>query len=386
MKGNSDVDTDDDVSKEGASTASHSKNKHRCDTVIIVHKAGVVVAGRDNIIRGIIAAQVNGCSLHINIDESLACVMKPNPKMFPNALTRTGPCAGRAYALIVNRSRKLTDAGLTQEFIQFTDRLAVQTKEKTHKDLYVLVLLQKAMFNIYAKNNEAALEELKAAEQLSEHCLNRNLLLGKCYTYEAYIRLYQEKYEEALMYIENAKYLLVNVVSGEEKAMICYLTGYVYMKIAGKKEEPCQELEDKAIEYFQLHDRHVKEDSESEVAIKEMQYGIIKQATVYLRTYTFTSFQFGTNDESIEKAKELLDFFELHLWKDATPASKIHFTALKADYLYRRKCFERSLHILTTNGLTLAKDVGHKPMIDMVDERIRIIETSMGIKNERYGQ
>ena len=286
MNENNDVEADDDAPKEsqGASAASHSKNEHRHDTVIIVHKANVVVAGRGNIIRGIITAQVNGYSLDLNIDESLTCVMKPNPKMFPNALTRTGPCVGRAYTLIVNRSRQLTDAGLTQEFIQFTDRLSVRTKEKMHKDLYVLVLLQKAIFNIYAKNNKVALEELKVAEQLSEHCLNRNLLLGKCYTYEAYIRLYQDKYEEALSYIENAKYLLVNVVSGEEKAMICYLTGYIFMKMAGQKEEPCKELEDKAIKYFQLHDRHVKEDSEREVAIKEMQYGILKQATVYLRT------------------------------------------------------------------------------------------------------
>ena len=375
---------DDDGStrrqSEDACTASHSKEKPCHHTVIFIQDVNVVVAGKGNMIQGKTAEKTGGCSLHFDSNEILACVMTPNSTMFPNALTRTGPCAGQAYTLIVTKSRQLTDAGLTNDFTRFTNKLAVHTEQKKNKDLHVLVLIQKAIFNIYAKKSDVASKDLKAAEQLTDNCLNRNLLLGRCYTYEAYIKVYENKFEEALHYIEKAKDLLSNLVSGEEKAMVCYLTGYVYMKMAGEAYSPNKELEDKAIEYFQLHDRHVKEDTEREIAIKEMQYGILKQATVYLRTYTIEGYQFGTNEKNIEKAKTLLDFFEINLWHEATPASKIHFTTLRADYFYRRNCLARALYILENSGVKLAKDVGHRPMIEMVKDRIRIIENLIARK------
>ena len=363
-----------------ACTASNSEEEPLHHTVIFIQDVDVVVAGKGNMIQGKTAEKTRGCSLKINSREHLTCVMTPNSKMFPNALKRTGPCAGRAYTFIVTKSRQLTDAGLTNEFIRLTNKLAVHTEQKENKDLHVIVLLQKAIFNIYTKKNDVASKELKVAEQMTDSCLNRNLLLGRCYTYEAYIKVYENKFEEALHYIEYAKDLLANLVSGEEKAMVCYLTGYVYMKMAGEGNSPNKELEDKAIEYFQLHDRHVKEDTEREIAIKEMQYGIFKQVTVYLRTYTIKGYQYGTNVKNIEKAKTLLDFFETNLWHEATPASKIHFTMLRADYFYRKDCLERALYMLENCGVKLAKEVGHKPMIDMVNDRVRIIESLIARK------
>ena len=353
------------------------------DIMVFINEADIVIAGKDNVIRGATTEIKNGCGLQIKSGEILSCLMKPDPMMFPNALKRTGPCEGRAYTLIVTKSSQLTDAGLTQKFSEFTDKLTVHTKQKKCKDLYVLVLLQKAIHHIYAKENEVALNELMTAEELCGNCLNRNLLLGGCVTYKAYIKLYQGKFDEALNYIEKAKYLLANVISGVEKAMLCYLTGYVYMKMAGAEHRPSNQFEDMAIEYFQLHSRHANEDTEREIAIKELQYGILKQATVYLRTYTSNGYKFGTSEQSVEKARELLDFFETNLWQDSTPASRIHFITLRADYLYRRNCLKRALYILTTSGIKLAKEVGHKPMIQMVEDRIKIMKNLIAGKETK---
>lgn len=254
------------------------------DIVIVIKEAAIVVAGNNNKVQDTRIKKTENCELEIKFNENIVCVIKNNPKMFPNALRRSGPCAGQAYGLIMVKTRNLTDAGLTQEFICFTDRLLVKTREKKHKDLFVSVLLQRVLFHIYAKETEVALKELEEAKQLSENCMNRSLLLGRCHTLEAYVKVYLSEFEDALDHLEQAKCYLFSLVSGEEKGMICYLIGYIYMKMAGMEKGPRDQLETKAIEYFQLHDRHVNEDSEREVAEKEMQYGILKQATVYLRT------------------------------------------------------------------------------------------------------
>lgn len=352
--------------------------------VINLKRAGIVAIGEGNLINLSTDEDNNKTRneliLELDTDGNLRAVIRSNPKMFPNALERKGPCAGTTFSRVTETTRYLTDAGLTDKFYRFTDTLLTRMQMKENHDMHVHILLQRVVFRIYANKLQDAEQELNRALLLIGKCINQNLFLGRCYTYQAYIALYQHDYPKALEMLGKAKHLLAYFVSGEEKAMVCYLLGYLYMKLAGQNDAPSRDLETKALEYFQLHFTHAKEDSEKAVADKELQYGILKQVTVYLRTYTREGYDFKVDKESLKKAKQLLDYFEVSLWHEASPASKIHFIALRSDYFYRQNCLQRAMDILEMSGLKLAKSVGHKPMIDMVSNRIALLKSLLDVK------
>ena len=351
--------------------------------VINVKRAGIVAIGEGNLINLTDEDSNktrNELILELDTDGNLRAVIRSNPTMFPNALERKGPCAGTTFSRVTGTTRYLTDAGLTDKFYKFTDTLLTRMQIKQNHDMHVHILLQRVVFRIYANKLQDAEEELNGALLLVTKCMNQSLFLGRCYTYKAYIALYKHDYPKALEMLDKAKHLLACFVSGEEKAMVCYLLGYIYMKLAGQNDTPSRDLETKALEYFQLHFTHAKEDSEKAVVEKELQYGILKQVTVYLRTYTRQGYDFKVDQGSLNKAKQLLDYFEVSLWHEASPASKIHFTALRSDYFYRQNCFQRALDILKMSGLKLAKSVGHKPMIDMVSDRIALLKPLLDVK------
>ena len=241
-------------------------------------------------------------------------------------------------------------------------------------DLHVLTLVERAVFYIYGSKLQVADNELNKAMELTSKCVNYNMLLGRCYTYKAYIYLYKAEYQKSLDNLGIARQLMALYVSGEEKAQMCYLYGCIYMKLAGGTDSPSDNYEAKSLEFFKLDNCHVQEDPDDEVRMKRLQYGIFKQATVYLRTYTQIGYDFPVEEHEISKAKELLDYFELHLWDQASAAAKIHFASLTADYFFRINCFQRSMEILE-HSLKDAEKIGHTPMINMVKDRINLFRS-----------
>ena len=307
------------------------------------------------------------------LPEALRNVIKDDLKDVPGALRRSGSIAGKRYIHIMECMRKYQDSGHTQELEKFAEAMVNRLK-KDEVDLKVVILLEHALYFIYQQHLKDAKIIVDEAICMAKRAENGSLLLGRCHIFLAHILLYEKKYPETLECLENAATFLENFVSGEDKAWCCYLYGYTYLKMADEGTESCLDLESKAISYFQMAIHHAKEDPESRVRDKKMRYCLFKQISVYLRTYSAKSKQLPVGEKEIENAKHLLRYFEDHHWDDAPPGTRVHYFSLKSDYFFREKRFKRAIGILKGEGMETARGVGHRPLLNMVDDRIKYLE------------
>ena len=349
------------------------------DTIIInVAHADLYVAGNENkfFLPGGGAHVEQNSSLHLvfNRDNVLQSVIKNDPRLFPKALRRGGSCATGRYDKIMNQTRHFQDNGLTEKMTAYSTKLQEGFESAGEVDLKVVIKVQFAVFCIYQKDLKRAKTELDEARKLAEQAENRQFLIGRCLIFYANIALYEKQYEEALEYLGQANSVLALFASGEDKAMIWYLYGCVYMNMAASKSEVSEELERSAIECFEMEVQHAKEDPDPGVIAKKLQFSILKRIQIYLRTYASYCHEYSVSKASAAKAKELLDTFEHDLWSKASPAAQVHFAAMRSDYFYRMGQPLRALDIVKTDGAGRARKIGHLPLKEMISSRITLFE------------
>eukprot|EP00112_Aurelia_sp_Birch-Aquarium-sp1_P004675 Seg1529.7 transcript_id=Seg1529.7/GoldUCD/mRNA.D3Y31 product="hypothetical protein" protein_id=Seg1529.7/GoldUCD/D3Y31 len=357
------------------------------NTIIInIGHAGLYIAGNNNKIHlpgGGPYVEPNGSlRLVLNRDDVLQSVIKNDPRLFPKALKRDGSCATRRYDKIMNQMRHFQDNGLSEKMEVYSKKLEERFESAREVDLKVVVKVQFVVFCIYKKDLTRAKTELDEAMKLAEHAENRQFLIGRCLIFYANIALYEKQYEKALNYLDQANSVLALFASGEDKAMIWYLYGCVYMNMAALKSEISEELERKAIECFEIEVQHGKEDPDPCVIAKKLQFSMLKRIHIYLRTYASHCHEYQVSKASTAKAKELLDAFEHDLWSEASSAAQVHFAAMRSDYFYRMGQPLRALDIIKTEGAIRARRIGHLPLKEMVDSRISLFEELI-MGNER---
>ena len=349
------------------------------DTIILnIRHADLYVAGNENKFflpgGGGLVGENNSLRLVFNRDNVLQSVIKNDPRLFPKALRRGGSCATGRYDKIMNQTRHFQDNGLTEKMTAYSTRLQEGFESAGEVDLKVVIKVQFVVFCIYQKDLKRAKTELDEARKLAEQAENRQFLIGRCLIFYANIALYEKQYEEALEYLCQANSVLALFASGEDKAMIWYLYGCVYMNMAASKNEVSEELERKAIECFEMEVLHAKEDPDPGVIGKKLQFSILKRIQIYLRTYASYCHEYSVSKASAVKAKELLDAFEHDLWSTASPAAQVHFAAMRSDYFYRMGQPLRALDIIKTDGAGRARKIGHLPLKEMVTSRISLFE------------
>ena len=342
----------------------------------IFKRAGVVVMGNNSTINlGDLNSEElsKDCNVKFTISQdALHYIVKNDPRNVPGALRLSGSIAGKRYKYIMECMKKYQDSGLTQELEKFSSAMLRRFK-KDEVDLRIVILLERALYLIYQKNLEDAKNLIDEATEIAKSAENASLLLGRCYIFRAHVLLYEKKYNETLTCLNDAASFLENVVSGEDKAFCCYLFGCTYLKMTDEATESHSELEAKALEYFEKEIQHAREDPEPRVLIKKMHYSLFKQISVHLRTYSENSKKLPVEEKRIEKANHLLNHFDDFYYDDAPPGTRVHYFALKSDYFFRKKRFDRAVRILKGDGLETARSVGHMPLLQMVDARMNFL-------------
>lgn len=346
---------------------------------IFILNAKTVVVGNNNVVN----LEQNDCTVKDAVeimfskDSFFNSVLRDDGKMFPNALRRTGSCCGKRYDKITNQMMYYQDNGLAENLELFSQKLLHGFRGKGEIDLQVVIMIQRSIMYIYQSNIATAKEEIERAMTLAEKAENRELLIGRCWTYMAHACLYEKNYETALVYLQRACACLELYVSGDEKASIWYLYGYIFMRMAMESPEPSQKLELKAIECFETELKHAMHDPNEAVVAKKKQYSTLKRISILLRTYSDRAFQHDPLEENLNKAKSLLEYFEIHLWSSAPVSARLHFAFHRADFFFRKGQLERALDILETDGRPKVKQIAHKPLEQMFETRFELFLNMM---------
>ena len=376
IKGEND-DDDGEASVDENGTMVCSKIKTNNLTInIFIKNAGSFIQGTGNIVnlgRGNSTRQ-EGADVMFSMDNIFKTVLKNNPRMFPNALRRTGSISGKRYDKIMAQTVYFQDNGETEKLEYYTNKLIQAFKLQGEIDLQVVAMIQRGVLHIYQKNLTAADAEFRKAIELAESAENSQLLNGRCLLYFAHIAVYDGRYEAALELIDKANIVLSLHHSFEDSALMLYLRGYALMKMAAESSDPCEDLELEAIDCFEAEMAHAMEYLNPAFIAKKQRFATLKIVSVLLRTYSDAVFDCGAAQENMEKAKSLLDRFELTLWNDASTAAQIQFSVLRADYFYRFGQPQRALDIIEVDGRPKARCIGHEPLIQMVESRSRIFQ------------
>ena len=363
--------------------SSHTPGKHGGINVLVL-KANNVVSGTGNEIN--ISCRClgeNGTDIKVESEKFFEMLVPDNPNLFPNRLRRTGSFNGKRCEIITATMRHFQDNGFKKKLEDYSKKLLGKLNAKGEFDLQVVTKIERGILYIYQKNLATAEVEINEAMTLAEKAENRQWLTSRCQIYLAHIYLYREDYKTALEYLERARSFLVLCVSSEDSAMLLYLRGYIYMKLAGSVAEPHESYERMAIECFDDEIMHASQDGNEDAYRKKLQFATLKKINILLRTYCPLMFNLETLEENMGEAKRLIDYFERNLWTDASPPAKLHYDMFRADYCYRSGVPERALDILTRDAKQQAKSIGHAPLIQMVESRIELYQRVVSMTQKK---
>ena len=365
--------------QRGASVFCKFKQRNG-DLTILVNKAGLVVSGTGNEINYGQGTSTDGVNTLFDRERVFEMPLMRNADMFPNALRRSGSCSGQRYSRIISQMRHFQDNGLFRKMESYSQRLLHGYSIKGEIDLQVVIKIQKGVFSVYDMNLSTAEIEFREAMDLAERAENRQLLTAQCFLYLAHVSMYKKDYEEAMVYLERARSFLVFYVSGEDSSLLLYLRGCILMRKAGELIELSESLgslesfESEAIACFEEEMGHAMMEKDDAAVAKKLEFATLKKVSVLLRTYSASMYDLDVSRENINKAKSLIDDFELRYWEGASTAAKLHFAVHRADYFCRMGQPKRALSIVETEGQLLAKSIGHSPLIQMVESRIEVFE------------
>ena len=367
--------------RKGVSFSSCVKGKDSC-TFVFINNVDTAICGKDNTINyclqydeiAVGKYSAKGAKNFVISDGQFIPVVANDPKMFPGALRRSGSCDSSVYERITNLMKKYQDCGECKRLEVVSEKLIATFRAKGDIDLEVVVRIHRGVMYIYQNNLILAEREINEAMVLAERAENRQFLIARCELYLAHIALYRKEHDTVMELLERAKSNLFLYVSCEDSALLLYLLGYLNMNKAAESIEHFETLESSAIACFDDEIRHAMEDP-SESAVKKKQiFATLKKVSILLRTYSPPMFEHEASEDNVNKAKQLLDEFELRLWTDASPAGKLHFAVLQADYFFRKGQPVRALDIIQAEGQQKAQSIGHKPLLQMVKSRIEIYE------------
>ncbi|XP_065072156.1 uncharacterized protein LOC135696625 [Rhopilema esculentum] len=359
-------------STEGRSVRCFMKSKN-FNFLVIIKNAALVAIGNTNINFFNHETEVQARKdLIVERDSILKTVITNDPQMFPDALRRQGSCCGARYDKLMQQMRYFQDTGQGNTLLRYSEKLIKGFEAKGEIDLQVVLLIQRSVLYIYRNDLGAARRELAMALKFVSKAHNNQLLVGRCLTYLGNISLYEKDYVKALEYLDEAMSVLAFHVSNEDKALVAYLNGCVLMGMAAELDVPSESLESKAIDCFDIEIKHAVEDPDTTAMEKKRQFATLKKINVLLRSYFPVGFNGDVPQKNIEKAKALLDLFELKCWRDASDAAKAHFYAAQADYFNCMQQPHRALDIVKIQGAKTAYKIGHEPLLQMIDSRIQM--------------
>ena len=295
-------------------------------------------------------------------------------KAYPNVLSTTGAIAKSKHTRIINYCQDLRNKGEFQEHQRVLDycRRKVDGKDR---DLLISFKLEESLALINKNDVTAANQSLETLKTIAVKAENSSLLLGRIYVFMANIELRQKDYKEGIKMLDIASHYLEYFASGDEKTFLCYIYGVTYMMLAGESPFPDEELENRALQYFDLYLRHAKIHEGCGFFVRRgINYVMFQKASIYLRTYNNILRDCHVSTWAVEMAKECLKFVE-----DATEfaeehATKIKIIAIKSDIAYREEEFERARSILV-EGIALSRDEAFTPFIvkEALEERLAFL-------------
>ena len=359
-------------STEGRSVRCFMKSKN-FNFLVIIKNAALVAIGDTNINFFNQETEVQARKdLIFERGRILKTVIVNDPQMFPDALRRQGSCSGARYDKLMHQMRYFQDTGQGCTLLRYSEKLIKGFEAKGEIDLQVVLLIQRSVLYIYRNDLSAARQELAMALEIVSKAHNNQLLVGRCLTYLGNISLYEKDYVKALAYLDEAMAVLAFHVSNEDKALVAYLNGCVLMGMAAELDVPSESLESKAIDCFDIEIKHAVEDPDTTVVEKKRQFATLKKIRILLRSYFPVGFNGDVPQKNIEKAKTLLDLFELKCWGEASDAAKVHFYASQADYFNCMQQPHRALDIVKIQGAKTAYKIGHEPLLQIIDSRIQM--------------
>ena len=283
-------------------------------------------------------------------------------KAYPNVLSTTGAIAKSRHTRVINCCQDLRNKGEFQEHQRVLEYCRRKVDEKD-RDLFISFKLEESLALINKNDITAANQSLETLKTIAVKAKNSSLLLGRIYVFMANIELRLKDYKEAIKMLDIASHYLEYFASGDEKTFLCYIYGVTYMRLAGECPFPDEELENRALRYFDLYLRHAKIHEGCGFFVRRgINYVMFQKASIYLRTYNNILRDCHVSTWAVEMAKECLKFVE-----DATEfaeehATKIKIMAIKSDIAYREEKIERARSILV-EGIALSRDEAFTPFI-----------------------
>eukprot|EP00112_Aurelia_sp_Birch-Aquarium-sp1_P008396 Seg1923.4 transcript_id=Seg1923.4/GoldUCD/mRNA.D3Y31 product="hypothetical protein" protein_id=Seg1923.4/GoldUCD/D3Y31 len=296
-------------------------------------------------------------------------------KAYPDVLSTTGAIAKSKHTSIINYCQDLRNKGEFQKHQRVLDYCRLKVGQKD-PDLLISFNLEEALALINKSDVTAANKSLETLKTIAVKAKNSSLLLGRIYVFMANIDLRQKDYKQAIKMLDIASNYLEYFASGDEKTFLCYIYGVTYMMHAGECQSPDEELENRALQYFDLYLQHAKIHEGCGYFVRRgINYVMFQKASIYLRTYNNVFRDCQVSKWAVEMAKECLKFVE-----DATEFAKEHATkikiiSIKSDIAYREEEFGRARNILM-EGIALSKDEAFIPFIvkEALEERLAFLK------------
>ena len=273
-------------------------------------------------------------------------VLNHFPKAYPNVLHTTGAMAKAKHTKVINYCQDLRYSGKFHEHGRILDHYRCEVGQKD-PDCLVSFNLEEAWALFKNSNVTAANKSLETTKAIAVKAKNSSLLLGRIYVFMANIQLVQNDYKEALKMLDIGSYYLQYFASGDEKTFLCYMYGLALMMLAGECRSPNEELEQKALKFFDLYLQHAKiRKCCAEFVRRGINCVMFKKATMHLRTYSNVIRDCKVSSRALEMAKECLKVVE-----DAPEIAKEYDTknkimSIKSDIAYREKELEKEKDIV----------------------------------------
>ena len=259
------------------------------------------------------------------------------PKAYPDVLHTTGAMAKPKHTKVIDCCQDLRYGGKFHEHGRLLDHHRRKVGQND-ADCLVSFNLEEAWALFKSNNVTAANKSLETTKAIAVKAVNSSLLLGRIHVFMANIQLIQNDYKEALKMLDIGSYYLQHFPSGDEKTFLCYMYGLALMMLAGECRSPNEQLEQKALQFFDLYLQHAKiRKCCAEFVRRGINCVMFKKAAMHLRTYNNIFRDSKVSSRAVEMAKECLKVVEDAPEIAKEYDTKIKIMSIKSDISHREK-------------------------------------------------